>query len=396
LLSNTSKVGGSIDKENREKRKKKMQEELLALEQLEEETPLIQDQMLRKSWLISELLKISEEEELYWKQRSHDKLLHEGDLNTEYFHRMANGRKRRNLIIRMEDGDKTIEGDADLLAHATDYYKNLFGPDLGNSFPLDPALWEEEDKVDEAENNTLCPPFSEEEIKYALFQMEKNKAAGPDKIPIEFYQSCWDIIKSDIIELFDDFHKGNLPVNRLNYGVITLLPKVQDAAKIQQFRPICLLNCLYKWITKTLTLRIEKLADKLILKTQSSFLKGRNIMNGVMALHEILHETKRNKEVGVVLKLDFEKAYDKVNWNFLFDCLHLWGFCDTWVNWIKAVVTGGIVCVKLNNVEGPYFISHKGVRQGDPLSPILFNFVADCLARMVRRAHTQWPALWLS
>ena len=83
--------------------------------------------------------------------------------------------------------------------------------------------------------------------------------------------------------------------------------------------------------------------------------KGRNFK-------EILHETKRNKEVGVVLKLDFEKAYDKVNWNFLFDCLHLWGFCDTWVNWIKAVVTGGIVCVKLNNVEGPYFISHKGVR----------------------------------
>ena len=149
--------------------------------------------------------------------------------------------------------------------------------------------------------------------------MEKNKAAGPDKIPIEFYQTCWDIIKSDIIELFEDFHTGNLPVNRLNYGVITLLPKVQDAAKIQQFRPICLLNCLYKWITKTLTLILEKLADKLILKTQSAFLKGRNIMNSVMALHEILNETKRNKEVGVVLKLDFEKTYDKINWNFLFD-----------------------------------------------------------------------------
>ena len=111
-------------------------------------------------------------------------------------------------------------------------------------------------------------------------------------------------------------------------------------------------------------------------------------MNGVLALHEILHESKRNKESGVILKLDFEKAYDKVNWNFLFDYLKLWGFCDQWCCWIKKVVQGGTVSVKLNNSEGSYFVSHKGVRQGDPLSPILFNFVADCLARMVRQAQS--------
>jgi len=148
------------------------------------------------------------------------------------------------------------------------------------------------------ENDKLSSPFTEDEIKFALFSMEKNKAAGPDKIPIEFYQACWDIIKGDIMELFEDFHNGKLDVYRLNYGVITFLPKVQDASKIQQYRPICLLNYLYKWITKVLTIRLEHLADKLILKTQSAFLKGKNIMNGIMALHEILHETKRKNEVG--------------------------------------------------------------------------------------------------
>ena len=122
------------------KKKRDMQEELLVLEQFEKEAPLLQDQMQRKSWLISELFKINEEEELYWKQRSHDRLLHEGDIKTEYFHRIANGRKRRNLILKLEDGDRSIEGDSDLLAHATEYYKKLFGPELGNSFPLDPAL----------------------------------------------------------------------------------------------------------------------------------------------------------------------------------------------------------------------------------------------------------------
>ena len=87
-----------------------MQEELLVLEQFEEENNLSTDQMLRKSWLISESLKLSEEEELYWQQRSHDRLLHEEDNNIEYFHRMANGRRRKNLIIRLNDGDKIIEG----------------------------------------------------------------------------------------------------------------------------------------------------------------------------------------------------------------------------------------------------------------------------------------------
>ena len=137
---------------------------------------------------------------------------------------------------------------------------------------------------------------------------------------------CWNIVKEDIVNLFEDFHQGRLEVKRLNYRIITLLPKKVGADRIQQFRPICLLNCLYKWITKTLMLRLDPLVDKLNLKSQTAFMKKRNIMTGVLALHEVLHETKRKSDVGVVLKLDFEKTYDKVNWNFLFHCLKIRGF----------------------------------------------------------------------
>jgi hypothetical protein len=96
---------------------------------------------------------------------------------------------------------------------------------------------------------------------------------------------------------------------------------------------------------------------------------------------------KQKNQVGIVLILDFEKAYDKVCWDFLFAGLKIRGFNDKWCLWIKQVVTGGTVSVKINNMLGPYFVSHKGVRQGDPLSPILFNLVADCLTRMVRNAQ---------
>jgi hypothetical protein len=90
--------------------------------------------------------------------------------------------------------------------------------------------------------------------------MEKNKAAGSDNIPIEFYQACWHIIKEDIVQLFSDFHQGKVDISRINYDIITLLPKIYDASKIQQYMAICLLNYLYKLITKTLTIRIEPFA----------------------------------------------------------------------------------------------------------------------------------------
>ena len=108
-------------------------------------------------------------------------------ITLSFFHRVANGRKRKNTILSFKKGDEVVEGDSNLLAHATEYYKTLFGPEQGYSFPLDPDLWDENELVREYENEILTQPFSEDEIKEALFQMEKNKAAGPDSIPIEFY-----------------------------------------------------------------------------------------------------------------------------------------------------------------------------------------------------------------
>lgn len=106
-------------------------------------------------------------------------------------------------------------------------------------------------------------------------------------------------------------------------------------------------------------------------------------MSGIM----VLHETKRKNQVGIILKLDFEKTYDKVKWSFLIECLAARGFSEKWCGWLKQVVTWGTVNVKLNNLTRPYIKSHKGVRQGDPLSLILFNFVADGLTRMVHKAQ---------
>lgn len=313
------------------KKRKEIQVELVDLENCEEIIGLTVEQMERKIWLLCENLKYLDLEETYWYERSHETWLLKGDNNTSFFHRCANGRKRKNTIISLEDGDQIIEGDDKLLEHATKYYSELFGPGLDFNIQTDSNIWAGANMITEEDNDILCQSFTEREIHNALFQMESNKAAGPDKIPIEFYQSCWETIKGDIMKLFDDFYHGKVDISRLNYGIITLLPKVKVANKIQQYRPICLLNCLYKLITKTLTIRLESVADKIIHGNQTTFMKGRNIMTGILCLHEILHE---------ILKLDFEKAYDKVNWKLLFECMEKRGFNQKWCSWIKQVVTG--------------------------------------------------------
>jgi hypothetical protein len=195
-------------------------------------------------------------------------------------------------------------------------------------------------------------------------------------------------MKEDICELFMDFHVGSLDIKRLNYGTITLLPKVKDVNRIQQFRPICFLNCLYKWFTKLLTMRLEPVAKRLVHKSQSAFIQGRNSMNGVMALHEILHETKRRKEVGVLLKIDFEKSYDKVHWGFLVKCFKARGFCDQWCSWLNQILYNGTVVVRVNKCEWPLFPKSQGGEAGGSPIPPVFNFVADSLTRMVLKAQS--------
>jgi hypothetical protein len=208
--------------------------------------------------------------------------------------------------------------------------------------------------------------------------MEHNKAPGPDGFPAEFYQTFWDTIKDDLLDLFSCLHAGHLELFRLNFGEIVLLPKVNEAERIQQYMPICLLNVSFKIFTKVATLRLNTVADHVVRPSQTAFMQGRNILDGVVTLHETVHELHSKKLNGVILKLDFEKAYDKVKWSFLQQTLRMKGFSDEWRALINCFVSGGSVAIKVNNDIGPYFLTLKGLRQGDPLSPMKHKECATC------------------
>jgi hypothetical protein len=107
----------------------------------------------------------------------------------------------------------------------------------------------------------------------------------------------------------------------------------------------------------------------------------------VVIAHELVHHGHKNDQLGVIVKSDYEKAYDRVSWDFLFSVLTSRGFSEKWIGWIKCLVKGGSVGINLNGEESPYFKPGKGLRQGNPIYPLLFNLVGDVLTKMLMRAE---------
>ena len=137
--------------------------------------------------------------------------------------------------------------------------------------------------------------------------------------------------------MFEVFHQGALAIHRLNFAMLTLIPKEADASSMKKFRPISLLNCSFKIFTKVLTNRLARILQRLIASNQLAFLKGRYILESVVTAHEILHFIHSTKRQGLVLKLDYEKAFDKVDLEFLEELLRKRGFGDKWVHWILQI-----------------------------------------------------------
>lgn len=194
------------------------------------------------------------------------------------------------------------------------FYKNLFGPSASYSIVLNNNFWPAEMKLTKTEKEVLIKPFGVEEVKGVVMEMKVNSAPGPNGFSVTFFQKFWDITQGDLMCMFQDFWEGQLDIKRLNFGVITLVPKIKDANNIKQYRLICLLNVDFKCFTKVFTNRLVPIVQRVVGKNQTGFIKGRNILEGVVVLHEVIHELHSSKQKGLILKIDFEKAYDRVRW----------------------------------------------------------------------------------
>lgn len=165
---------------------------------------------------------------------------------------------------------------------------------------MDPVL--KRYRLSKRPNRRVEVPFLEEEVKAVVFSMDKDKSSGPDGFSMLFFQECWEILKRDLMEVFEEFYERGIISKGMNATFIVLIPKKEEASSFLDFRPISLVRSLYKIIAKVLSIRLCGVMDKVISNLQEAFVKRRQIMDGILIANELLDGQKRRKEPGLVCK----------------------------------------------------------------------------------------------
>jgi hypothetical protein len=192
-------------------------------------------------------------------------------------------------------------------------------------------------------NSDLTKPYSDEEIRTALFQMGPTKALGPDGFSTLFYQTHWEFFKEEICMAVRGFLNGDFIPDGLCDSIIVLIPKVTNLNNLKNFHPISLCNVLYKIASKVLANRLKKVLPIIILEQQSAFVPGRLITDNALIAQECLHTIQRQKgkKPFFALKIDMMKAYDRVEWGYLHGCLLKLGFHVSWIDSVHPSLVCG-------------------------------------------------------
>lgn len=329
-------------------------------------------------------------EEQIYRQKSRVKWLGFGDQNTSYFHKVVEGRAVRNAIKQLKSSSGEVLTDLnDIKAEAVSYYKS-FLQDEPNNIEI-PAVNSLSQLVSYRcsgdDGALLIQPITAEEIKKTVFSMPLNKALGPDGFTVEFFKSAWQIIGKDFIVAVQSFFLYGYMPKGVNGTVLSLVPKITNPESMKDFRPIACCNLIYKVISKILAERLKRTLPEAIELSQSAFVKGRLLLENVLLATELVKDYhKPSISSRSAIKLDISKAFDTVQWSFIFSTLRAMHYPEQFILWISKCVSTASFSVSVNGEMEGFFNSSRGLRQGCSLSPYLYVIVSNVLSGFLAKA----------
>lgn len=334
----------------------------------------------------------TELEEIYLQEaegaiiRSRIQWYEQGEKSTSYFFNLEKQRALNKNVKKLMINNSEITNQKHILNKLAEFYEKLYKQsdtdlDCEHEFLTQNSI----PKLNDIEQQSCEGPITIQECELILSKFKKNKSPGNDGIPIEFYLEFWKEIGSTLINSYNySFEHGKLTTSQ-RQAVISLISKPgKDKLYIENWRPISLLNIDYKIMSKCLANRLLKVIDKLVHHSQFGFIKGRNINDAIRTILDIVDHSDIENKHGILLALDFQKAFDTLSWDYLFKTLELYNFGMEYQRWVKLCYTEISSCVTNYKHASAYFDVKRGVRQGDSLSPYLFILSLELLSRMIR------------
>ena len=308
-----------------------------------------------------------------------------GERPTKYFYQLAKQRQTRNSISELRVGDRTVTSHKNILTACRDFSVNLYTAE-----PVDLKcqdwLLNQMDSTLTSEDQEKCEgAFTLSECYEALSQMQTNKSPGADGFPVEFYRRFWSSLGNDLVEVLNYSYEHGQLSDSQKQGIIRLLYKKDDLLLLKNWHPISLLNTDYKICTKVLANRLTKVLSVILSEDHTCGVPGRSIYENLFLLRDTLDYIDHKQLSPALISLDQEKAFDRVNHSFLQRVSSRFNFGPSFRQWVNIVYTDIHSCVLNNGWLSAKIKLDRGVRQGCPLSPLLYCLVAETLGQAIRR-----------
>lgn len=389
-------IRGNTIKFSAEKKRKTQQEELKLeseVKQLEDELNenlqnISQEKIQQMQQTKAKLVNIRQQKIEGVMLRSKCRYQDLGEKPTKYFFNLENRNYTSKVINKLveENGEEYIHTDK-ILNFQKEFYKCLYteNTDVIDG-EIETVIGENHSKLTEAESEGLEGKINYSELANALRNMKNNKSPGQDGFTVEFFKFFWLDLGNYILRSLNyAYENGSLSVTQ-KQGIITCLPKPnKNRQQLKNWRPISLLNVIYKMASSVIANRIKSVLNKIVHVDQKGFLSGRFIGENVRLMYDVLFETKKQELPGLILSIDFEKAFDTVSWKFIDKTLKYYNFGQSIRTWIKLFQNGSESCIIQNGFMSESFCLRRGCRQGDPVSPYIFILCAEILGNMIRQ-----------